>query len=257
VRGSTVLPVPSDWYVDFFTELPNEFWRRAVAAQATAQEVDFIVTRLRLPARARILDVPCGSGRHTLELAARGHDVSGVDISTEAIDHARRAAARAGLCIALSVGELRSIPRDGSFDAAICMGNSFGYLDLSGTREFVAALARAIRPGGGLVIDYAAAAESVLPGFIDKEPRHMALGDITVTGSNSYNVTKGALQSRYVFSRGEQRVEATALHHVYSVAQVCDLLRLAGFADITFCGGPNGEPFELRSSRLLLSARRV
>lgn len=54
------------------------------------------------------------------------------------------------------------IPRDGSFDAALCMGNSFGYLDLAGTRTFVA-LAGAIRPGGGLVIDFNTTAESVLP----------------------------------------------------------------------------------------------
>ena len=37
--------VPSDWYADFFTELPNEFWRRAVPPQATASEVDFVESR--------------------------------------------------------------------------------------------------------------------------------------------------------------------------------------------------------------------
>ena len=59
---------------------------------------------------------------------------------------------------------MRDVPADG-FDAAVCMGNSFGYLDLAGTRAFVAALAAAVRPGGGLVIDYNAAAESILPGY--------------------------------------------------------------------------------------------
>jgi cyclopropane fatty-acyl-phospholipid synthase-like methyltransferase len=81
-QPSTLEPVLLDWYTHFFIELPNEFWRRAVPVEATAAEVDFIQTQLRLQPRSRILDMPCGSGRHTLALAAMGHDVSGVNLST-------------------------------------------------------------------------------------------------------------------------------------------------------------------------------
>jgi SAM-dependent methyltransferase len=248
--------VPSDWYTDFFTELPNEFWRRAVPPRATATEVDFIQTRLELTRRSRILDVPCGSGRHTLALAANGHDVLGVDISPEAIDHARNAATSAGLDVELVVAEMRDIPRSGSFDAAICMGNSFGYLELDGLREFVAALAAAVRPGGGLVVDLSAAAESVLPGFVDDHPRDMTVGDITVSGSNTYDVTGGRLLSSYVFTRGTQQTRGTAIHHVYTVAHLRRLLADGGFTDIEHHGGPDGEPFAVGTGRLLLTARR-
>jgi SAM-dependent methyltransferase len=250
-------PIPPDWYAGFFTELPNEFWRRAVSAEATASELEFIERQLGLQPRCRILDVPCGSGRHALALAARGHAVLGVDISTEAITHARRAATDAALTLELVVGELRCIPQDRSFDAAICMGNSFGYLDLRGAREFVAALAGAVRPGGGLVIDYAAAAESVLPGMVASRPRDVTVGDIRVTGSNTYDVVHSRLLSKYMFSRGAQQVEATALHHVFTFAQVCDLLLCAGFTELKPHGGLLDEPFELGSGRLLLTAVRL
>jgi len=159
----------TDWYRTFFTELSNEFWRGAVPAEATEAEVDFVERHLGLKPGSRIVDVPCGSGRHTLTLASRGHLVTGVDISTEAIGYAERAAADAGLAVDLSVGEMRDIPRDGRFDAAICLGNSFGYFDLADTTAVLAALAGAVRPGGGLVIDYGAVAESVLPGFTGGE----------------------------------------------------------------------------------------
>ncbi len=248
--------VPSDWYADFFTELPNEFWRRAVPPQATVSEVDFIETRLGLKPGSRVIDVPCGSGRHALALAARGHDVLGVDISTEAIEHARRAAADAGLDVELVVGEMRDIPGDGSFDAAVCMGNSFGYLDQDGLSEFVSALAATVRPGGGLVVDYSVAAESVLPGFADDQPRDMTVGDITAAGSNSYDVVGSRLLSHYVFTRGPQQVSATALHHVYTVAHLRRLLADGGFTGIEQHGGPDGEPFEVGTGRLLLTARR-
>lgn len=248
--------VPPDWYAHFFTELPNEFWRRAVPPQATESEADFIENRLGLTPQARVLDVPCGSGRHTLALAARGHDMVGVDISTEAIDHARRAAADNGLDVELVVAEMRDIPPDGSFDAAVCMGNSFGYLDLDGLREFVSALAAAVRPGGGLVVDYSAAAESVLPGFVDDQPRDMTVGDITVSGSNTYDIANSRLQSSYVFTRGTQEVKVTALHHVYTVAHLRRLLVDGGFTDLEQYSGPDGEPFEVGTGRLLLTAHR-
>ena len=248
--------VASDWYVDFFTELPNEFWRQAVSPEATASEVDFVENRLGLRPGSRIVDVPCGSGRHTLALAERGHDVLGVDISEEAIGHARRAAAAAGLDVELVVAEMRDIPRDGSFDAAACMGNSFGYLDLDGLREFVTVLAAAVRTGGGLVVDYAVAAESVLPGYTGEQPRDMTVGDITATGSNTYDVAGGRMVSRYVFTRGAEQVTATALHHVYTVAHLRSLLADGGFTDVEQYGGPDGAPFEVGSGRLLLTARR-
>ena len=248
--------VPADWYDSFFTELPNEFWRRAVPEQATAEEVDFVEHRLDLSAGSRIIDVPCGSGRHSLALAERGHHVVGVDISVEAIDHARRAAIGSGLPVEFLVGEMRAVPGDGSFDAAVCMGNSFGYLDLDGTRQFLAALAAAVRPGGGLVIDYAAAAESVLPGFVNDQPRDMTVGDITATGSNTYDVTHSRLVSRYIFTRGAERVDVTALHHVHTVAQVLDLLTTAGFTDIDTFGDPHGGSFQIGTGRLLVAARR-
>src|SRR5918997_4862029 len=59
----------SAWYADFFTELPNAFWRAAVPPSVTATEVDFIVRISGPGPRARVLDVPCGSGRHTCWMA--------------------------------------------------------------------------------------------------------------------------------------------------------------------------------------------
>ena len=58
--------VRSAWYADFFTELPNEFWRRAVPPEATTAEVDFVEERLGLAPGSRVVDVPCGSGRHSM-----------------------------------------------------------------------------------------------------------------------------------------------------------------------------------------------
>lgn len=244
----------STWYVDFFTELPNEFWRRAVPPGATVDEIDFAERRLGLAPRSRVLDVPCGSGRHSLELARRGHRVTGVDLSAEAIRHARRAAV--GLDIELVHADMREIPRDNEFDAVVCLGNSFGYLELDGLREFAVALGGAVRPGGGLVVDFASAAESILPGYL-AEPRTIRTGDITVLATSEYDVAGSRTFSHYRFTRGEEEAELTAIHHVYTVAQIIDLLSGNGFTDFELFGGTGGEPYGIGSRRLLLTAHRM
>ncbi|WP_367129178.1 cyclopropane-fatty-acyl-phospholipid synthase family protein [Saccharothrix sp. HUAS TT1] len=245
---------PSTWYVDFFTELPNEFWRRAVPPEVTVAEIDFVEERLGLAPGSRVLDVPCGSGRHSLELARRGHRATGVDLSAEAIGHARRAAA--GLDVEFVHADMRDIPQGNGFDAVVCLGNSFGYLELDGLREFAAALGGAVRPGGGLVVDFASAAESVLPGY-RAEPRTMRTGDITVLATSEYDVAGSRMLSHYRFTRGEEELDTTAIHHVYTVAQIVDLLSGNGFTDIGLFAGPDGEPYGIGSGRLLLTARRT
>src|SRR4051812_414113 len=142
----------STWYTDFFTELPNAFWRAAVPPAATAAEVAFLVRAGGLAAGSRVLDVACGSGRHALELARRGCRVTGLDVSAEAIGFARSAAD--GLDLDLRVADMRTLPTDLRVDLAICMGNAFGYLDHDGTVAFLADLAGLVVPGGALVLDY-------------------------------------------------------------------------------------------------------
>src|SRR3954462_14549733 len=96
----------STWYTEFFTELPNAFWRAAVPPSSTAAEVDFVIRMTGLSAGDRVLDVPCGSGRHTLELARRGYRVTGLDVSAEAVAHARAVAAAERLEVDLRLGDM-------------------------------------------------------------------------------------------------------------------------------------------------------
>jgi hypothetical protein len=56
------------WYTDFFTDLANNFWRGAVHPSQTSAEIDFVVG---LAPGLRVLDAPCRSGRHSIELARR------------------------------------------------------------------------------------------------------------------------------------------------------------------------------------------
>jgi SAM-dependent methyltransferase len=235
-----------NWYTDLFTELPNAFWRAAVPPEHTRAEVDFL-TRF-VPAGAHVLDVPCGSGRHTLELARRGYGVTGLDVSAEAVGYARRQAPE----LDLRVVDMAALPSGLRADLAICMGNSFGYLPHESTERFLDTVAGI---AGTLVLDTGFVAESLLHDLrLEEEP--MTLGGIEATSVNSYDVAESAWITEFTFRRGEEVHRGTSVQHVYTSAEIARMVRRAGYDDVAMFGDVDGSPYRLGGPRLLLVARR-
>ncbi len=87
----------------------------------TAEEIEFIVREFGLPAGARILDMGCGAGRHSIELAKRGYKVTGVDISQGMLNEARSRAESAGVEVEFVKADATEFRREGEFDGAICL----------------------------------------------------------------------------------------------------------------------------------------
>lgn len=146
------------WYVDLFREVYPERWfedEDALSATRTQAEVDFVERALELKPGSRVLDLCCGHGRHAIELARRGYQVTGVDLSTPALRRARQAAREAGLDIHWQRCDMREIGFQEEFDAAINMFTSFGFLESEDEdRRVLEGVAAALRPGGRFLIDF-------------------------------------------------------------------------------------------------------
>lgn len=102
--------------------------RNAVSPEQTRAEVDYLERVLSLQPRSRVLDVPCGYRRHSLELAARGFEVRAVDVSMEMIVEAERSAAHDRLAIECRREDMRDLSWESEFDAAFCLETA---LDIS------------------------------------------------------------------------------------------------------------------------------
>jgi len=89
--------------------------------KGTAAEVAFLVDLLDLPSGARILDVGCGTGRHSVALAARGYRMTGLDISAGMLAEARAAAEAAGFDVELLQADATDFSLPRAFEAAICL----------------------------------------------------------------------------------------------------------------------------------------
>ncbi|MFQ5873559.1 MAG: class I SAM-dependent methyltransferase [Dehalococcoidia bacterium] len=87
----------------------------------TSAEVAFLVDLLKLPRGSRILDIGCGTGRHSVKLASRGYEVTGVDISSSMLDRAEEAAKEAGVSVEWIQADATQFRSDKLYDAAISL----------------------------------------------------------------------------------------------------------------------------------------
>ncbi|MBI4617467.1 MAG: methyltransferase domain-containing protein [Planctomycetes bacterium] len=100
-----------------------------VFTKNTLEEVDFLLGELDLPPGGAILDVGCGTGRHSIELARRGYAVTGLDLSSEMLARAADAAKAAGVRVEWIRSDAARFALPDRYDAAICLcEGAFGLL---------------------------------------------------------------------------------------------------------------------------------
>lgn len=242
------------WYETFFSGLSVEFWLQA-ALPALPEELNFLQEQFAIHPGQSVLDVACGAGRHAVPLAERGFRVTGMDISQQFLSEARRFAQERGVSVDWRPADMCTLAVEAKFDAALCFGNSFGYLSRTDTKHFLRRLSGALRKGARFVLESGAVAESILPNFV--RCRWMQVGDILFLSSIDYDPPTSRLISRYVFIRGAEREDKTAEVIVYTIGELSELLGEAGFVVEGLFASPAKEPFHVGAPRLLLVARKT
>jgi hypothetical protein len=144
------------------------------------------------------------------------------------------------------------LPWTEEFDAAFCMGNSFGYLNHEGTCSFLAAVARALKPGGRFLLQTGLCAECLLPAL--KLDREYQIGDIKMTVQGRYHASESRLDNVYTFERGAVRQSKPARYHIYTAAEIRRLLEGCGLSVTAAYGSPARAPLEFGSPELLLTS---
>ena len=251
-----------DWYTRFFTGLALDLWAQAVPSEETALEAEFLAQALALEPGQSVLDVPCGSGRLSLELAAQGYALTGVDLSAECIAAARKAGSAAarrlkaggGTVPQWHRGDMRELPWPDGFDGAFCFGNSFGYVDRTGTAAFLAAVAGALRPGARFALDTGMAAESVLPQLDERS--WVPVGDLLLLVEQDYNAAESRLDIAYTIVKGARQETRQAHNWIFTVGEISAMLSAAGLRTLGSYGDLYGNPYAVGDPRLLLVAEK-
>ena len=215
------------WYDGFFEADWLDYLQPE--ADVTLRQVDFVVERLELEPGESVIDVACGRGRHSVELARRGFRVTGIDLSPRSLELARAAAADAGVDVELRHLDMRALDYDRTFDAAINLFTAFGYFDDDAANELVVhGIADALRPGGRFLIDTINPI-ALAPVFRERDWREFDDGSILVE-RRWRDQLRGRGGGTWSFVRGSGS-RSTLEHSIrmYAPWELRSLLEAAGF----------------------------
>jgi SAM-dependent methyltransferase len=246
LREERPMSAANPWYRDFFSGVVVDNWLVTMPEEETRAEVDFIEKVLGVHAPDRLLDVPCGGGRHSLPLVGRGYHLTGVDLSGGFLDAARKHSTG----VTWEQRDMRDLPWSAAFDGAFSFGNSFGYLDDAGNADFLRAVAGTLKPGARFVLDTSYLTEGLLP--VLQERSWYEIAGVVILSARRYDPATGRLHVAYTYIRDGQRDTRSMSARLYTYREVHQLFEDAGFTEVQGFGSLAGEPFRFGSRRLLL-----
>lgn len=243
----------SDWYQD------ESFWRTVYPflmtderMEGAADEVDSALSLVGFEGRD-VLDLCCGAGRHSVELASQGLTVTGVDTSSFLLEKARALAEEQGVEVEWVEADMRDFVRPARYDLVLNMFTSFGYFeDASDDVKVLENVFRSLRSGGKFLIDVAGkelVAAVFQPTTSDESPeggllvrRHEIVDDWSRI-KNDWSVVQGGSVSSFTFHL-----------RLYSARELVGALDHAGFRYVRVFGDLRGGAYGPGAERLIAVA---
>ncbi len=214
-----------------------------------------LVEVLGLPSGSKVLDVPCGQGRHSHLLAEYGFDVTGLDYSEYLLDRARARGEGPGL--RYEHGDMRRLPKrwTGRFDAVLNLFTSFGFfLDPADDARTIAEFARVLRPGGTLIW-HGGNRDGVMARFLARDWWETEDGSL-VAQERSFDPLSGVLTVKSVWRDAKARGEREHRIRLYTPTRIAEMCAAAGLIVEEGFESWEDRPLTRRTSNMMLVARK-
>ncbi len=242
--------IDDNWYENFFQGLNCELWEKAVSLEWTKQEANFLLSELNLKQGQYLLDIPCGFGRHSIEFAKRGYQVTGIDISQTFITGLTKKIKSEKLPIKAVQADILTIDLNQKFSGAVCMGNSFGYFSFDKIKLFVEKVSSSLETGAKFIINSGMIAESILPNF--SKNKSFTVGNITMDITNIYSVEDSYMISRILYTKEGKTEEHSFKHYVFTLGEVKRLLQSCGLKTIATYNSPCKTEYNLGDQQIYI-----
>ena len=216
--------------------------------QTGEDEADFIRRALGLRKGHAVLDAPCGAGRVAVHLARRGILITGIDLTESHIRRARRRFRKEKLPGTFLLRDMREIDFTSEFDGVFNWQGSFGYFSDAQNLDVLRRFARALKPGGRVLIDQPNR-EHLLRHFRGRTAR----GGVTITVR--WNQATQRVESTHRFLRDGRRRSAAMFIRLYTPAQFRRLFARAGLTVEALYGNLFGDEYNRGSRRLHIVGR--
>jgi len=246
----------SEWPVAFFDDDYVRIYRPQFLPERTEAETRFIAASLAVPEGGEVLDLACGFGLHAIGMAQLGYRVTGVDFNPRYLEIAATDAAAAGVDVTWRAGDMRALEYDRAFDGAYSYFTSFGYFDDDDNERVLAGIARALCPGGRVLL------EMMNRDWLLTHPQQRTWTQrddgVLLMEESTLELVPSRVVSRQIMidPQGGTQVTKQFFLRTYTCAELTALLRRHGLAVTEVSGGADGEPYGTDSRRLAIVAER-
>jgi len=200
-----------------------------------------------------VLDLCCGPGRHSVLLARKGLQVTGVDRTPFLLDKARERARKERVEVEWVQEDMRTFLRPGSFDLALSMFTSFGYFD--DKEEDIGVLRNIhqnLKTGGACLIDVAGK-EWLARAFQPTTSSELPDGTLLVQRHQIFDAWT-RIRNEWILIRGGESKSFEFHHTIYSGQELRDRLEQVGFGEVRIYGGLDGREYGPDCNRLVAVA---
>ena len=239
----------------FFDGHYKEIWKTIFPEKTTLFEVDFLSTLIQHK-KHWILDLMCGNGRHSLELAKRGYSVTAIDNLDYYIEEINSKAVSLGVQIDTRTQSALEMKLEREYNLALIMGNSFQFFDQSQLIILLKRVSNHMPTGGMLVINswmiLEIAAKSFQPTYHSKILEY----DMSVSSRWCFSPTRIETDCTIVDAQGEKE-EKEGIDFIYSLNEIETILGNAGFIIDQLYSIPGKKKFEFGDPRIYIVAKKA
>lgn len=246
----------ANWWADYFDAQYLLEYEPLFSLERDRHEVRRIMELLGLPSGSRILDVPCGQGRHAHLLAEAGFNVDGLDYSADLLAKAKARGTSSRL--RYTKGDMRKLPSrwTGRFDAVLNLFTSFGFFaEPSDDARVIAEFARMLKPGGTLLW-YGGNRDGVMARFLERDWWQTRDGTL-IAQERTFDPLSGMLTVHTVWSGRKRQGEREHRIRLYTPTHLAELCADAGLIVVAAYDGLADRPATRRTSEMLLVARKA
>jgi SAM-dependent methyltransferase len=247
----------SAWYVDFFRSDYLNVYGHMFTAERAEKESAFVASALGLEPGAAVLDLCCGQGRHSVQLAKRGLKVTSLDLNSDYVELAQQAAKANKVAIETVVADMRNIPFENKFDAIVNMYSSFGYLESEAEDlKVLESAAKALKAGGGLLLDMLNR-EWAIDNYIQNDWHTGADGTLYVE-RRDLDLAASRMHVHFIVvdPQGGRRESIGHNIRLYTLTETTRLLERVGLQQTAVFGGFDGEAYGIGTRRMIVIAQK-
>ncbi|MFC1474470.1 class I SAM-dependent methyltransferase [bacterium] len=243
-----------NWWKRFFEPEYYGPTLEGLPEERTECEVEFILSALQLKKGASVLDLCCGVGRHTIELARRGFRVTGLDYNEKYLEIARESASEADVDAGFVKEDMRKIPGSRKYDAVINIFTSFGYFESDKENYKVfSAVAGCLKAGGRFFLE-TMNRDWVVRNYLERE--WFDTPDGITLEERDFDVREDTVITRWVWIRDGKETEWESRVKLYPYSTVKRELKKRGLEIENSFGDYDGSEYGIDAGRTIIVASK-